>query len=231
MVDLQNQLLPGADATLQYAVAINDGGSIVVNGSNGWGNRAFLLTPVRTISIASAPALTEGNAGTIDVTFNVTLSEASDQIVTVDFTTDAASAAAGRDFVAACGTLTFLPSETNKPITVQVQGDLVNEDIEYFTVNLGNPTNVFINVGQEMGTIVDDDPLPTMAVNDVQVIEGNSGTTNAVFTVSLSAPSGRSVSVYFQTTNGPATSAATTQYQFRWLTFIPPDQPNRRAST
>src|SRR5262249_22414937 len=34
MVDLQNQLLPGSDATLQSVEAINDGGAIVVNGSN-----------------------------------------------------------------------------------------------------------------------------------------------------------------------------------------------------
>src|SRR5207253_1004654 len=105
----------------------------------------------------------------------------------------------GSDFVPTSGTLTFLPGETSKPITVQVKGDLLSEDTESFTVNLSNPTNDFVVVGQGTGTIVDDDPLPTLAAGDVQVTEGNSGTTNAVFTVSLSAPSGRWVSVYFST--------------------------------
>jgi hypothetical protein len=36
-------------------------------------------------------------------------------------------------------------------------------------------------------TIVDDDAAPVLAINDVSVVEGNSGTTNAVLTVSLSA--------------------------------------------
>jgi len=41
--------------------------------------------------------------------------------------------------------------------------------------------------------ITDDDPLPTISVADAQVVEGNSGSKNMAFTVSLSAPSGRDV--------------------------------------
>lgn len=221
MVDLQNQLLPDSGATLRDAQAVNDGGSIAVNGYNGGGDRAFLLTPVHAVPIADAPAVTEGNAGTADAAFTVTLSEASDQIITVDFATAAGSAAAGSDFVPTSGTLTFLPGETSKPITVQVRGDLLNEYMEYFTVNLSNPANASINLGQGMGTILDDDPMPTLAVNDVQVTEGNSGTTDALHTVSLSAPSGRWVSVYYSTANSTATAGSDYQVQSGWLTFAP----------
>ena len=38
-----------------------------------------------------------------------------------------------------------------------------------------------------MGTITDDDPPPALSINDVTVTEGNSGTVNATFTVTLSA--------------------------------------------
>jgi hypothetical protein len=39
--------------------------------------------------------------------------------------------------------------------------------------------------GQGVGTITNDDNAPTLAINDVTVTEGDAGTTNAVFTVSL----------------------------------------------
>src|SRR5262245_53360001 len=64
MVDLQNQLQPGSDATLFDAQAINDGGSIAANGLIGGRLAGFLLTPIPpgtpSISIADAPAVTEG---------------------------------------------------------------------------------------------------------------------------------------------------------------------------
>ena len=44
-------------------------------------------------------------------------------------------------------------------------------------------------------TIIDND-LPSLSINDVTVTEGNSGTTNAIFTVSLSAASTQTVDQY-----------------------------------
>jgi len=56
--------------------------------------------------------------------------------------------------------------------------------------------------------ILDDDPPPSVSITDVLVNEGNSGTTGAVFNVNLSAPSGKSVTVSFNTANGTATSGS-----------------------
>ena len=44
--------------------------------------------------------------------------------------------------------------------------------------------------------------MPSLTINDVTVTEGNSGTTNAVFTVTLSAVSGQTVTVNYQTADG-----------------------------
>lgn len=49
-------------------------------------------------------------------------------------------------------------------------------------------------------------PPPQISINDVTVTEGNSGTTTATFTVSLSAPGG-AVTVNYATANGTATAA------------------------
>jgi photosystem II stability/assembly factor-like uncharacterized protein/subtilisin-like proprotein convertase family protein len=53
-------------------------------------------------------------------------------------------------------------------------------------------------------------PIPTLSINDVAVSEGNAGTTNATFTVSLSAPSGVPVTVNYSTADGTAGSGTTT---------------------
>ena len=57
-----------------------------------------------------------------------------------------------------------------------------------------------------MGTITDDDAAPTLTIDDVTVAEGNSGTMNATFTVTLSAASGQTVTVDYATANGTATA-------------------------
>src|SRR6185295_17717679 len=50
-----------------------------------------------------------------------------------------------------------------------------------------------------------DDAPPQLTINNVIVTEGDTGVTNAVLTVSLSAPSGLPVSVDWATANGTAT--------------------------
>ena len=115
--------------------------------------------PRISIQNASAP---EGNSGTTIFTFNVSLSTAYDQAVTVNYATaDGTATVADHDYVAASGTLTFAPGETTKTITIEVVGDTTPELDETFFVNLGGAsTNALIIHGQGLGTIGDDD-LPT----------------------------------------------------------------------
>ena len=90
-------------------------------------------------------------------TFNVSLSAASPQPVTVGYSTAGGSASTGSDFVGQSGTLTFLPGQTSKPVSVSVTGDLFVEGNESFFVNLGSPSNATIADSQGIGTIVNDD--------------------------------------------------------------------------
>src|SRR5262249_25165472 len=80
--------------------------------------------------------------------FAVTLSVASDQAVTVNFTTAAGSATAGSDYQATSGVLTFAPGETSKMVTVLINGDRLAEPDENFYVNLSSPTNAVVIDGQ-----------------------------------------------------------------------------------
>jgi subtilisin family serine protease len=63
--------------------------------------------------------------------------------------------------------------------------------------------------------------LPTLSVNDVTVVEGNSGTSTATFTVNLSAASTSTVTVNFATTDGTATDPTDYQTTSGTLTFAP----------
>jgi hypothetical protein len=157
-----------------------------------------------TASITGVTA-NEGNAGPTLVTFTVTLTNPSDQPVTIDYATADGTATAGQDYAAASGTLTFAPGETTKTIVVTVTGDTAFEADETFTVTLTNPTGALLGTAVGTGTVLNDDPLPTVSVAGASAQEGNSGPTPFVFTVTLSNPSGTPVTVAYATADGTAT--------------------------
>jgi hypothetical protein len=100
----------------------------------------------------------EGDSGTTPFTFIVKLSSASDQTVTVDYATANGTASSANDYVATSGTVTFLPGETQKTITVDVNGDVNVESNETFFVDLSNAsTHVVLTDGHAAGKILTDD--------------------------------------------------------------------------
>jgi hypothetical protein len=100
----------------------------------------------------------EGNGGTTSANFTVFLSPASGQTVTVDFATaDGSATVSDGDYVAASGTVTFLPGTTSQPVSVTVNGDTKFEGNESFFVNLSNAVGATIGDAQGQGTIVNDD--------------------------------------------------------------------------
>ncbi len=129
---------------------------------------------VPSISIA-AVTLAEGNSGNTAFVFNLTLSAASSSTVTVDFSTADGAATAPADYTATSGTVTFNPGQTSRQIVVQVRGETLNETNETFSVNLSNPTNATIaGSGFALGTITNDDAIPTLSINNVTALEGGS---------------------------------------------------------
>ena len=152
----------------------------------------------------------EGNAGITNFTFTVSLSApAGPGGVTFNIATANGSAVGGTDYVINSLTAQTIPAGSSTYIfTVLVNGDTLNEPSETFFVNVTSVLNAVVVDGQGVGTIVNDDPLPSLTINDVTVLEGNAGTVNAVFTISLSAASGQTVSVNYATADGTATAPA-----------------------
>ena len=149
----------------------------------------------------------EGDSGTINAAFTVSLDTISPHSVSVDYATADGSAESGTDYTAASGTLTFASGETEKTVSIVVNGDTANEINEDFFLNLSNSQNASIGDATGMGTVISDDG-PLLSVDDVQVTEGDSGTSNMQFTVSLSAVATEAFQVSYETVDGSATDGS-----------------------
>jgi probable HAF family extracellular repeat protein len=157
-----------------------------------------------TLSISDATRQ-EGNSGTATITFTVSLSSTSTETVSVSYTTANGSAAAGTDYQAKSGTLTFAPGETSRTVTVQVIGDRAPEADESFFVNLGS-ANAIIGDAQGQGTIIDDEPR--IRISDVSKSEGRKGkSTQFTFTITLSASYDQPVTISYRTVDGSANTS------------------------
>jgi hypothetical protein len=187
------------------------------------GTGTIIDTAPATLSINSVSGNEGGPVFAGSLTFTVTLSKPSAQAVTVQWATaDGTGTIADGDYAAGSGTLTFQPGATTQAITVNLIGNLIYENNETFFVNLSNATNAVIAVGQGTGTILNDDPPPTVSINSIFQNEGNTGTTAFVFTVSLNIRSEITATVNYATADGTAT-VANNDYQAAsgTLTFNP----------
>ncbi len=162
--------------------------------------------PVPTV-VPGAATVSEGSSGTRTMSLPVTLSNPSSQPVTAAWSTvrpsglPGSSADPSSDYLAASGTVTFAPGETAKTVTVTIVGDTTDEPDEYLVVAFSNPTNATIGgfLGLGFGTIQDDDAPPVLLPGSGSVVEGDAGTRTLAIPVSLSAPSGRSVTANWST--------------------------------
>jgi hypothetical protein len=156
-----------------------------------------------SVSVSDVSAA-EGDSGGTPASFVVSLSSASNEIVTVRHATADGTAAAPSDYTSTSGQLTFAPGQTSKTVDVPVQGDRSDEDDETFSVDLSSPTNATIGDGHGVGTIIDDDLPPAISISGGSVAEGNAGTATLSYTATLDALSGKRITVTFATADGSA---------------------------
>jgi Calx-beta domain-containing protein len=165
--------------------------------------------------VVSDALVTEGDSGTKNALFTVSLSAASAGPVTVDYATADGSAKAPGDYTATTGTLIFAAGELSKQVAVGVVGDTLDELHETYSLNLSNPVGATLGNARGAGTILDNDPQASLSVDDVPAPEGGQ---SATFTLSLSRESGKMVAVDYAT--GDGTAAAPSDYASRSGTII-----------
>ena len=140
----------------------------------GSGTPGSVSIQLPTVSVGVDVTQFEGNSGTSNYVFPVTLSQTAVSAVTVEYSTQDVTASSN-DYTPVSGTLTFLPDGAlTQNVTVQVIGDLTHEANETFHVVLSNISGGILGRSVATGTILNDDVHLT--VNDVSIIEGDSGT-------------------------------------------------------
>jgi len=119
--------------------------------------------------------------------------------------------------------ITFAAGATVATITLNVLGDATNEPNEGINLTISNPSpaEATIAVPSVTTTIVNDDPIPQIISSNITIAEGDTGTTNANFTVSLNNPSSETITVNFTTANGTATAESDYTATSGTLTFAP----------
>jgi hypothetical protein len=148
-------------------------------------------SPCLTVNNVEVP---EGNNSTVNAQFTVSLSAPATQTVTVDYRIVGRNASDHNDFNNVTGRLEFVPGTQTQTIIVPVRGDNTDEYDETFQLVLSNPVNASLIDTIGVGTIIDDDSPPSLAIgSDVSVMEGSGGTTTLSIPMSLSVASGKKV--------------------------------------
>jgi uncharacterized repeat protein (TIGR01451 family) len=186
-------------------------------------NTATLLTPVVSQPSASINDLTvmRGSSGTTNAVFTVSLWPPPALTASVSYLTANGTATAPADYLSTNGTLLFALGETNKTISVVVNGSTLYCPSRTFYVNLSALSNVLLSRSQAAGTISNTVPMPSLSIGDATVVEGNSGAANALFPVTLSGPSSLTTTVYYNTVDGSALSGSDFTYTSGYLTLPP----------
>ena len=150
--------------------------------------------------------IVEGNSGTTDATFRVSLAAKDDEEITVDWATANGSASAPGDYTSASGVLTFPPDTTVQTLAVQVKGDGSNEANETFVVNLTGATGAVIGDSQGVATVLNDDGAVT---NTIAPTSGPSSGGTGVTLAGANYVSGATVSIGSAAATGVAVSSST----------------------
>jgi gliding motility-associated-like protein len=154
------------------------------------------------------------NAGSTTVT--VSLSVATSNTVTVNYTTVDGTALAGSDYTTATGTITFGPNETTKTIPITILDDNIADASESFSIVLSDATNAAILDGTSVVSIIDNEcTIPNITVNNVTVNEGDGfamftvlGPLNSFASLQLQDVSARGLAVDY------GSSSATTNLEY-----------------
>ncbi|MBX9768711.1 MAG: hypothetical protein K2X47_15670, partial [Bdellovibrionales bacterium] len=151
------------------------------------------------VSISNAPTALEGTSAI----FNIVLSQASTQAVSVTYGTSNTTASA-TDYTATSGTLTFAPGETAKTISVPVLADSLYENAsETFVLTLTNPINADLGSASAIGTITDGDTAPVIQfASAAQNFLENAGSATVTIVPSVASASALTISY---TVSGTAT--------------------------
>jgi len=178
---------------------LDDGFMVTINPTN----------TLPTITINDV-AIAEGDSGSTNLIFTVTRSGDDTDAISVDYVTADGTANTPDDYLSKSGTLDFASGISSKEIQVTVNGDTDSEPDQTFYVDLSTCSGCTISDTQGVGTITNDDGsvLPTISINDVSIVEGDSGSSDLIFTVTRSGDTSGDIFANLVTGGGDATAGS-----------------------
>lgn len=188
------------------------------------------LHPLPVIAVTDAFGIEEPLSEQSRLQFVVRLSEAHPDPVIVAYNTIDGQAVSRVDYSPASGQLTFEPGETNKVVSVEILADGLSEAEERMILRLSTPVNAVIGDGEGTGTIADDDPA-LFSIQDAAVLEGDTASGQAIFSVTLANAVASPVTVAYTTVEGSARAGVDYAATQGLLTFPPGDGPQTQNIT
>ena len=164
------------------------------------------IDPAPTVTLSADNASIAENAGVATVTATLSAPSVSEATVTLGYTGTATGE--GTDYSASSTTITIAAGSTTGTATITAVSDTLDEVDETVIVDITGVTNANESGTQQVTVVItDDDDAPTISINDPSVAEGNAGNATLGFAVTLSAPSGKSITVDYATADDTATTA------------------------
>ncbi|MBF0148489.1 MAG: cadherin-like domain-containing protein [Magnetococcales bacterium] len=99
----------------------------------------------------------EGDGGTVQAVFTITMDYPSTRPISVQFNTGDDTASMGADYSFTSGTVTFNPGETSKTVSVPMVADSLDEGDESFKLLLHTVSGALIEVDTGVAQVTDDD--------------------------------------------------------------------------
>lgn len=175
----------------QFSIVLSNPGGATLGTASAVGTIANDDQPILSIA-ALVPARAEGSTGTTDFRFEVTRS-AGQGTSSVGYTLVHGSTSASDFSGATAGTVQFADGQTSQTITLTAVADTSVEDDERFSVLLTQPMGGVLGTASAAGQLLNDDfPVVSIAATQASRIEGDTGTTPFVFTVTRNSAVGSS---------------------------------------
>jgi hypothetical protein len=184
--------------------------------------RGFIVNddfPRITLALSSASVLEDG---TTNLVYTFTRTGPTTNTLTVNY--GIAGTAVSTDYTGATPgtgkTITFAAGSATATLTIDPTADTLVEPDETVTLTLGTGTGYTVGTETAVsGIITNDDYFPSISINDITVVEGQSP--NALLTLSLSSPNNQAVTVNYTTTPFNATANMDYTSQTGTLTIAP----------
>ncbi|KPA18527.1 hypothetical protein MHK_001255, partial [Candidatus Magnetomorum sp. HK-1] len=191
--------------------------TVLVDDGTATSEEQFTITTISAISFSPSTYTSTESAGTITIT--ATLSHASDEIISVDYTVGG-SASNGEDYTLANGTFTIPAGSASTNVNIILGDDIIDENNETVYVQMIAYTNTSGGSSTRYTlTITDDDNPPLISFSPMTSTSvENSGI--IPITATLSQTSEKIINADYIVTGGTATSGSDYTLNSGTLTFV-----------